>query len=251
MALAGTLLAAGGAGLLHWNPHSDGALRAVTYNVLQGRRTTPEQLARRLSGLNADVILLQESNFVRPGFGADLAGGMPGYRVIAAAEVTTLTRLPLLDTRRVALPRHHRDVLVTTLRWQGQPLTVVNAHLGTVQVSDALAGDFAYLRRTRDARTAQVRVLEAIATSTHGPLLLGGDLNTPPRGPVYRQLRRAFGADAHDLAGRGPGWTFPSLAVRIDHLLAGGLRPTRVQVVPWALSDHRPLLADYRRPESR
>ncbi|WP_243398340.1 endonuclease/exonuclease/phosphatase family protein [Deinococcus koreensis] len=251
VALAGALLAAWGAGLLHGRPQAEGALRVVTYNVLQGRRATPEHLARQLASLNADVILLQESNFTRADFGEALQDGLPGYRAVLATEVTTLTRLPLLDSRRVALPRHHRDVLVTTLRWEGQPLTVVNAHLGTVQVVDALAGDFAYLRRTRDARTAQVRALEDIATSPHGPLLLGGDLNTPPRGPVYRQLRRAFGPDAHDLAGRGPGWTFPSLAVRIDHLLTRDLTPTRTRTLPWTLSDHRPLVVDYRRLESR
>ncbi|MCD0177308.1 hypothetical protein IHN32_15285, partial [Deinococcus sp. 14RED07] len=45
----------------------------------------------------------------------------------------------------------------------------------------------------------------------------------------------------------GPGWTFPSLRLRIDHLMGRGLTPTRTQVLPWALSDHRPLLAEYRR----
>lgn len=246
VALAGMLVAAWGAGLLHWRPQTDGSLRVVTYNALQGQRTTPVDLARQLSSLNADVILLQESNFSRSGFGREFETALPGYRAVSATEVTTLTRLPLLNARRVPLPRNTREVLVTTLRWKGQPLTVVNAHLGTVQVSSVLTGDLGRVRRTRDARTAQVQVLTKLAASTTGALLLGGDLNTPPRGRIHRRVQTGFGPDAHDLAGRGPGWTFPALAVRIDHLMTRDLTPTRTRALPWTLSDHRPLLAEYR-----
>ncbi|WP_328774715.1 endonuclease/exonuclease/phosphatase family protein [Deinococcus aquaedulcis] len=244
-ALAGTLLALWGAGLLHWTPQREGELRVVTYNVLRGDRVSSAQLGQALRTLNAEVILLQESNFRRPGAREALAAALPGYRVVHAAEVTTLTRLPLLNVRRVPLPRHRREVLVTRLRWQGRPLTVVNAHLGTVQVVDALAGDWASLHRTRAAREEQGRMLTELAAQTQGPVLLGGDLNTPPRGRLWRQLRAAYGAGAHDHAGRGAGWTFPALKVRIDHVLSPDLRPARSRVLPWRFSDHRPLLTEW------
>ncbi len=248
-ALAAVFLAVWGAGLLHWRADATGTgptLRVVTFNVLGGARTTPDRLAGRLRALNADVLLLQESRFVQPDFRMAFLRALPGYAVAEAGEVMTLTRLPLLGSRSEALPGNHRKLLVTRLKWRGEPLTVVNAHLGTVQVSSVLTGDLARVRRTRDARAGQVQVLRAVAQTAPGRVLLGGDLNTPPRGQVYRDLRAAFGPDAHDLAGRGPGWTFPSLHVRIDHLMGRGLRPTRTQVLPWALSDHRPLLAEYR-----
>ncbi|GGR51390.1 hypothetical protein GCM10008959_10800 [Deinococcus seoulensis] len=249
-ALAALLLAAWGAGLLHWTPRPpgppEGALRVVTFNVLGGARTTPTELAGRLRTLNADVILLQESRFAQPDFRAAFLRALPGYTVTEAREVMTLTRLPLLGNRTEALPGNRRELLVTRLDWQGEPLTVVNAHLGTVQVSSVLTGDLARVRRTRDARAGQVQVLRDVAARTPGRVLLGGDLNTPPRGQVYRDLRAVFGPDAHDRVGRGPGWTFPSLHLRIDHLMGRGLSPARVQVLPWALSDHRPLLAEYR-----
>ena len=59
-------------------------------------------------------------------------------------------------------------------------------------------------------------------------------------------MTRCFGPDAHDEAGRGPGWTFPALALRIDHLLARDLRPVRAEVLDATGSDHRPLLVEYR-----
>ncbi|WP_233218707.1 endonuclease/exonuclease/phosphatase family protein [Deinococcus arcticus] len=247
-ALVGALLALWGAGLLHWSPQQSGDLRVVSYNVLRGDRAGPEKLGRALAALNADVILLQESNFRRPGQRAALAAALPGYRALHAAEVTTLTRLPVQEVRRVPLPRHRRELLITRLRWRGQPLTVVNAHLGTVQVVDALAGDWAYLYRTRAARDEQVQVLARVAAQTQGPLLLGGDLNTPPRGLLWRRLRAAYGAGAHDHAGQGPGWTFPALRVRIDHVLSPDLRPVRSRVLPWTFSDHRPLLTEWQAP---
>ncbi|MFN4250163.1 endonuclease/exonuclease/phosphatase family protein [Deinococcus sp.] len=239
VALAALLLAAWGAGLLHWTPQQTGTLRVMTFNVLGGARTTPDELAGYLRSLNADVLLLQESRFVQPEFRAAFLRALPGYAVAEAGEVMTLTRLPL--------PGNRRELLVTRLDWRGEPLTVLNAHLGTVQVSSVLTGDLARVRRTRDARAGQVELLRAVAAGAPGRVLLGGDLNTPPRGQVYRDLRAAFGPDAHDLAGRGPGWTFPSLHLRIDHLMGRGLSPARTQVLPWALSDHRPLLAEYRR----
>lgn len=247
-ALLGTLLALWGAGFLHWRAQSDGELRVLTYNVLSGRNTTPERLASQLKAVNADVILLQEAR-LGPAFKAALLAGLPGYTAMQASEVITVTRLPVASWEGRELPGISRELLVTHLTWKGQPLNVVNVHLGTVQVVDALAGDWGYLRRTRDARTAQVQVLRQLAAGTPGRLLLGGDLNTPPRGMVYRRLQTAYGPDAHASAGRGPGWTYPSLRVRIDHVLARGLTPTRTQVMPAWGSDHRALLVEYRLAE--
>ncbi|MFC4638138.1 endonuclease/exonuclease/phosphatase family protein [Deinococcus hohokamensis] len=248
VALAGTLLAAWGAGLLHWRPQSEGTLRVLTYNVARSGRGQASGLARTLKEADADLILLQETNFYRPEDLAVLRAALPGYQVVRAYEVTTFSRLPVQASAWFDLPANRRDVLLTRVKWQGRTLSVVNAHLGTVTVSSLLEGQVARLQQTRTARMGQVRVLERVARQERGrgPLLLAGDLNTPPRGLVYRQLQAAFGPDAHDQAGRGPGWTFPSLRTRIDHMLARGLTPTRSQVLPSSGSDHLPLLVEYR-----
>lgn len=247
VALAGALLAAWGAQLLHWRAQSPGTLRVLTYNVGRGGLGSAERLAETIGSADADIVLLQESNFYRAEDLGVIRAALPGYRMVKAYEVTTLTRLPVLDSAWYDLPANNRDVLLTRLRWQGQDLNVVNAHLGTVTVSSLLKGDLARLQRTRTARLGQVKVLERIAVGAgEGALLLGGDLNTPPRGQLYRRMQTAFGPDAHDLAGRGPGWTFPSLKVRIDHVLSRGLTPTRTQVLNVPGSDHLPLLVEYR-----
>lgn len=243
-------LAVWGTGLLHgaFAPapaNSADTLRVVTFNTARGTRVSADKMAANLRAMNADVLLLQETRFTRPGYRAALLAGLPGYAVHSAGEVMTLSRLPVLNTQAFAAPGSTRQYLQTTLGWQGQSLRVVNVHLNTVLLSRTLRGDFEAVRIMRDVREEQVRTLEQIAGAESGPLLLAGDLNTPPRGRLYRRLTRAFGPSAHDQAGRGPGWTFPSLYLRIDHALARGLQPVRVQVLPDAGSDHLPLLVEY------
>ncbi|WP_295820207.1 endonuclease/exonuclease/phosphatase family protein [uncultured Deinococcus sp.] len=246
VALAATLLAAWGAGLLHWRPQSEGTLRVLTFNVKRGQDTTPQRLGTLLRGTDADVILLQEANFEAPGFATELRRELPGYRMLEAYETTTLTRLPVVSFRDVNYPSDWREVLVTTVTWQGQPLTVVNAHPGRLKFGNALAGDFTLMRPSLAIRRGQVGTVMDIVRAEQGRLVLGGDLNTPPRGQTYRAFLEAVGTDAHDVAGRGPGWTFPGLFARIDHQLARGLTPTRSRVLAVDQSDHRPLLVEYR-----
>lgn len=246
VALAGLGLAAWGAGLLHRRPQTDGTLRVLTFNVARGTLGTPERVAGVIRAADADIVLLQETNFIPPGHLGAIRAALPGYALGAGHEVMTLTRLPVLKSQPHALPGSRRTVLATTVRWQGRPLRVVNAHLNTVLVSSALRGDWATVRRTHRTRAGQVDLLCRVAGQGPGPVLLGGDLNTPPRGRLFRQLRACAGPDAHGTAGRGPGWTFPGLRLRIDHLLTRGLTPTRTRVLPDSGSDHRPLLAEFR-----
>lgn len=246
-ALLATLLAVWGSGALHWRPQSQGELKVLTYNVLGGRTTTPRQLAEFLKSTGADIILLQETNYTRPEFRDRFEREMQGFVSARAGEVTTLTRLPMQPSRAYSLPQNSREVLVTPIVWQGQTLNVVNAHLGTVMLSPVLRGDFTQARRTRNARNEQLGVLRQIALQTSGPLLLGGDLNTPPRGLVYRRLKNMYGPDAFEVSGRGLGWTYPSLGLRIDHQMTRDLRATRTRVLRGVGSDHLPVLVEYKK----
>ncbi len=247
--LLATLLALWGAGFFHWKPQQaaapDKRLRVLTYNVARGTMTSPERLANFLKSTDADVILLQETNFVQGGFAGQLEAYLPDYTSAHGTEVAVLSRLPMQSARTFPLPQMQREVLVLPLSWQGHTLNVVNAHLSAVLLSPLLRGDLAPTRRTRNARDEQVELLRQIALQTEGPILLGGDLNTPPRGLVYRRLQGMYGPDAFDRAGRGPGWTFPSFKLRIDHQMTRDLTPVRAQVWPGAGSDHRPLLVEY------
>ena len=240
-------LAAWGADLLHWRPQTEGELRVLTYNVARGSQGTAQTLLSTLRASDADLILLQETSFLDPARERALLEGLPGYALTRGREVWTLSRWPVLRQTQHPAPGSSRTFTETWVNTpNGRTLRVVNAHLGTVLVTSALRGDWATLRRTAQARQEQVGLLCRLAAQESGPVLLGGDLNTPPRGRLYRRLTRCFGPDAHDRAGRGPGWTFPGLSLRIDHLLARDLRPVRARVLKVPGSDHRPLLVDYR-----
>ncbi len=246
VALVGTLLAVGGAGLLHARPQESGSLRVVTWNVAHGMLGTADQVAGALRAANPDIILLQEANFVPRGFGEALSNGLPGYTPLPGQKVLTFSRLPVLENRELPLPGSGRTVLETGVRWRGQTLRMVNVHLDPVFVSSVLERNWDDVRYSDWLRVGQVVWLCQLVSRLPDPVLIGGDLNTPPRGRLYRQIQGCVGQDAHNLAGRGPGWTFPGLFLRIDHLLARGLTPTRTQVLPDSGSDHRPLLVEYR-----
>lgn len=247
LALLTVVMAAWGAGLLHWRPQTTGQLRVLTYNVARGTQGTAQTLLTTLRASEADLILLQETNFLDPAQERTLLRGLPDYTLTRGREVWTLSRWPVVRQGQHRAPGSSRTFTETWVTLpDGRTLRVVNAHLGTVLVTRALRGDWATLRRTAQTRQAQVALLCRLATQEPGPVLLGGDLNTPPRGRLYRRLTGCFGPDAHDRAGRGPGWTFPALALRIDHLLARDLQPVRAEVLDVTGSDHRPLLVDYR-----
>jgi endonuclease/exonuclease/phosphatase family metal-dependent hydrolase len=167
-----------------------------------------------------------------------VAGGRPagsnliavGPRVVVKAAGAERLRQPLFQPRR--------GIAWAQLRVDGRLMGVVSCHLSL----------------DRDRRLREVdRILE-IAGLLRGPVVLGGDLNEGPGGPVWRRLARAGfvdgpGADTDD-------WlTFPSddPRTRIDALLVRGTTarfefhggPPRVSEAELAAaSDHRPVVAD-------
>lgn len=249
VALLAALLVVWNAGLLHWKPQQAGELRVMTFNVLSAKEKSASELAEYLLQYDADIIFLQESLFT-PAFRAELEERLSEYHTAYIGDVTTFSKLPFQET--VELPFKSvlkRRTLVNQVNWNG-PLTLVNTHLHTVQVIDLLAGEFNYMRVVMNRREQQVQQLEKIAQSYSGKMILAGDLNTPPKGQFYRRLQRAFSSSAHQQAGRGPGWTFPGLYSRIDHVMTRGLITTQSQVLPSFGSDHLPVLVDFKKKEN-
>lgn len=244
VALLAVLLAVWNAELLHWKPQQAGELRVMTFNVLSAKGKSASDLAVYLLKYDADIIFLQESLFT-PAFRTKLENHLSEYHTAHAGDVTTFSKLPLKETFELPLVSSvlKRRTLVNQVYWNG-PLTLVNTHLNTVQVIDLLAGEFKYMRVVMNRREQQVKQLEGIAKQVSGKMILAGDLNTPPKGRLYRRLEHAFGPNVHKQAGRGPGWTFPSLYLRIDHMMTRGLIATHSRVLPSFGSDHLPLLVD-------
>jgi endonuclease/exonuclease/phosphatase family metal-dependent hydrolase len=228
-------------------------LRVLSYNIHSGlgtdRRLDLARIADVIAAFEPHIVALQEVDVCRARSGAidqpaELAArlGMTSHFEMCIEErgerygIATLTRLPLIGTRRLALPHEpHRKrseprcALVTRLAWPetGIEVDMVNTHLSV------LPGE----------RLAQVA---AIARELPGrEVIVAGDFNCT-------QFSAAFRALAGDMrsATRGAR-TFPSWLplVPIDHILVRGpldvVRGGRWTQGPVRrASDHLPVFAE-------
>jgi len=186
----------------------------------------------------ADVVCLQETNGLEPGFLTRLKQELPGYGLVRSREVAILTRFPVRAQRNTLLPATERTLLTAVLDVNGQAVTVLDAHFTTI----LLRGGW---REMRASREAQLQSVLRVARDMRGLLVLCGDFNAPTRDLVYGQLKRTF-RNAFDDAGAGFGYTFPANVplVRIDHVWLRELDAVRAQVLQGRASDHRPLVVD-------
>ncbi|HWO18923.1 MAG TPA: endonuclease/exonuclease/phosphatase family protein [Kofleriaceae bacterium] len=228
-------------------------LRVLSYNIHSGRGTDRRvdlaRIADVIGACDPDIVALQEVDVCRARSGAidqpaALAAqlGMSACFEMCIEEggerygIATLTRLPLIESRRLALPHEpHRKrseprcALVTRLAWPGAGIEVdmVNTHLSV------LAGE----------RPAQVA---AIARELPGrEVIIAGDFNCTPGAAAFRTL-----AGGMRSATRGAR-TFPSWLplVPLDHILVRGplevVRGGRWTEGPVRrASDHLPVYAE-------
>lgn len=94
----------------------------------------------------------------------------------------------------------------------------------------------------------EVGLLLDAAREQTGPFLMGGDFNSHGLSRFVRDMRDVMD-DAWELAGQGPGDTWPNgvfklPSLRLDHLyLSKDLTVTEIRLGTGANSDHRPLIA--------
>jgi endonuclease/exonuclease/phosphatase family metal-dependent hydrolase len=224
-------------------------LRIMTYNMHSGRGTDDRyditRVADVIASYEPDIVALQEVDVGRMRSGAiDQAGelgALLGMNVHFAPAIergnerygiATLTRLPILDARKIFLPAHPlstepRCALVTRHPVGDGELLMINTHLST-------------LFRERPRQVA------ALSRACAGEaLVIAGDFNMTPLSPAYRLLRRGL---------RSATWmarTWPAYApfAPIDHILYGG-RLRLVAGSEWTggparvASDHLPVVAE-------
>lgn len=233
--------------------HLDGGtLRLVTYNIRAGKSSSLEAVYETLRELDADVISLQEVEVhgASDGSPVDQAQWLAdrlGMEVAFAGArragddghfgVAVLSRLPILETKRVPLearftwePRVALDVKVCT--GQPTPLRVIAVH------SDI----FGWSSR------ANATTLAELSKSSLGEgVVIAGDLNTTPNGNAIVPLKRAGLADI--IAEHAEGVTFPGFpTARLDYLLVDGpLRRAvkKVRIGTSRASDHYPVVAEF------
>lgn len=227
--------------------------RVVTYNV-HGGRAGAGAVAAAIAAQRPSLFCLQEA--MPPSRGASLLpalrAALPGYRYVGHESLLIGSRLPVRghQVRVIGRAGARRAALVARLDVKGRPLTVVNVHFATGATAETLlrrrGAPRAYLEQTAAVRGQQVDNLMALCRDVGTPLVVCGDLNTPPRGILYRRLTRQLD-DAFSSAGVGFGWTYPAAwpMLRIDHILAGpGVAVRSARVPRVRASDHRPVVAD-------
>jgi endonuclease/exonuclease/phosphatase family metal-dependent hydrolase len=225
----------------------------MTYNIRHGRgsdgRIDIARVAEVIASFAPDVVGLQEVDV-----GCERSGGIDQAAELASQlgmessfapvvergcerhGIATLSRLPIVQTRQVYLPRQPhryrsepRCALVTRLEWPtpDRALDIMNTHLST------LFGE----------RPAQVAAI--VKELEDDELIVLGDLNCTPWSPAYRTLC----VDLRSATRRARSWPSKLPVVPIDHILFRG--PLHViRSGTWSsgsarhASDHLPVIAE-------
>ncbi|MFB7469523.1 endonuclease/exonuclease/phosphatase family protein [Kitasatospora sp. NPDC056184] len=179
----------------------------------------PDAFYRFLRSRDADVYLLQEYlAWVRETHTEideldRIHREFPGYQVVVAGELVTLSRYPVLATPPVgpapapdapwAETFTRRKVLRTDLDVNGRTVSFYNVHIPVqVDTRESVFGGAFYrvVREADAARREQFTALERDAAANPHPLLIAGDFNTSPAMGDLDPLRARFD-DARSASG--------------------------------------------------
>lgn len=218
----------------------------MTYNIFMGGRNGSD-LHRVVRDVAPDVLLVNESPktpFLWKRRARRLADAwdmryVVGGRTAGSNMIATASTLGVkargAETVNQPLFQPRRGIAWAQLRVHGRLLGVVCCHLS--------------LDRQRRLAEAD-RVLE-VADRLRGPMVIGGDLNETPDGPVWQKLARAGYVDHGSRLDR----TYPAdePVKRIDALLVRGDADVLSHGIPEVdpglvakASDHLPLVATLR-----
>jgi len=253
------LSAAGGLMLVLWlggysfagraRPQSAGqVLKVMTYNRGQG---SEKVLTACASENQPDIAVLQDAGR-RLAHLATLPVFAQHHFTFQDGEFALMSRWPLVENAPLQLSwpeaenKLWRAGTRSVIDWKGQRVVVYNVHFPTPRdllfwyakrgtflygVLGLVPGTALHARHQQYLAywAARVELAAQIAQRVRGeadPVVLLGDLNFPPLGQGYRQIHGVL-QDAHQAAGSGFGFTFPSNFKSIGRLFA-----------PWIRIDH-------------
>ncbi len=228
----------------------DDTARIVAYNVRMGYgmsgRFEAAAVADLLAHENADVILLSEVDR-----GWLLNGGQDQLRILAsmlgmhsafapAADPVwgdaILSRAPITNASNYPFAPFGAvtgaQALVGSTQINGKPITVISTHLQTGP------------KGTNDTY-GQAQALASIMRQQAGLVVMGGDLNTLPRGKAWNALIATGFTDAFISNRPAYTWSADDPAEEIDHLfLSPAVDGSNPRVVSSLASDHLPVFVD-------
>jgi endonuclease/exonuclease/phosphatase family metal-dependent hydrolase len=222
-------------------------VRLMTYNI-HGLRDDVDAISEVIRACQPDVVCIQEApRFLRWRSKRAAIARKAGL-VVATADrpaglmLMTSLRVDVTATHFALLPKsprlHQRAVCSAELVVGGVSLTVASVHLSL----------------SVDERGSHLTSLwAALPDPDAGPLVVAGDVNETPDGPVWAELSSRL-VDAWATNGAGHGNTYSAVQPhkRIDGIFASrDIEVTSCRAVDdvagiTAASDHLPVLADLR-----
>lgn len=227
-------------------------LRVATYNILAGTHGLDEVIAA-LRAFDADLVALQEvdsrtrrsGRVDQPQVIADALGmevAFVEHRRFDGGRigVALLSRHPLADVERIALPDGVLAALRADVTIAGRVVHVFVVHLRPTDPRDSLAQQRSMdVTRRREAEAVLLR-----ATADDVPTIVLGDFNARSNSPEYAAFADHFADACPD---GGATWPASVPLVRIDYVWTSDAldRVDCPRFEPRA-SDHRPVVADLR-----
>ncbi|MBU0589369.1 MAG: endonuclease/exonuclease/phosphatase family protein [Gammaproteobacteria bacterium] len=242
-------------------------LRVATYNIHKGvqgmgsaRRLEIHNLGHAVEQLDADIVCLQEvrkvhrreeQHFSRwPDMPQAEFLAPEGYTSVYRTNAYTrhgehgnalLSRWPVITYQHEDMSDHRfeqRGLLHVEVLVRGFPVHVVVVHFGLIPAS-----------RVRQVKQLQQFIAREIPA--HAPLLVAGDFND--WGTTMSRHLQTIGLTSMQ-NDKNRQATYPSRfpMVQLDHVYSRGLTPQNMHVprgrIWWRMSDHLPLLAEFKVP---
>lgn len=231
-------------------PEDRPVVRVATWNVY-GWTEERDLVQERIMSWDCDIVCLQEA--ARSIF-RDL---LPGYESASAADLRIYVRGRILsrDSPRDPITHKRRMMVCEVETEDGARITVATVHIPRAEERGGVPREaeplIDYIRGGVDLRGRMFAQLLGMLPDS-GPVIVAGDMNTPPASQYYRQTAARL-TDSFAAVGRGFGHTFvwrrklPML--RIDYVwVGGGIEPLRIDLKDPHPSDHRPVVTDLAPP---
>jgi endonuclease/exonuclease/phosphatase (EEP) superfamily protein YafD len=211
-----------------------------------------------LKAKNADVYVLQERLYGahhHPRPAPDLPRlhkEFPGHHIATAGELITLSRLPVVSTRKIGSTAgspwqgeyHATKVLRTDIRVGVELLSVYNVHIPVQYVGTdnvLTRGFYAQLRDRDRARKAQFQSLHADLAANRNMVVVTGDFNSTGAMGDLAWLFRNLSSANHAARRLLPSsWPARAPLWQLDWTFTRGVRVHRYEFGdPQGISDHR------------